>query len=102
MIWRALWPLLLAAFLALVSANVLMGLPGAFFLDYLLNGNDVAKLGPGAWALAIYVSFLAPFGIAPAMWAMMAWRPAGAWWQWMAASLAGYLLGGAIATFNIA
>jgi hypothetical protein len=101
MIWRALWPLLLAAFLALVSANFLMGLPGAFFMDALLDGAETAKLGPGAWALAVYVSFLAPFGIAPAIWATMAWWPDARWWQWAGASLAGYLTGGAIATWNI-
>ena len=102
MIWRALWPLLLAAFLALVSANFLMGLPGAFFMDALLDGAETAKLGPGAWALAVYVSFLAPFGIAPTIWAMMAWRPSAAWWQWWGAAALGYLAGGALATFNIA
>jgi hypothetical protein len=102
MIWRALWPLLLAAFLALISANFLMGLPGAFFMDALLDGAETAKLGPGAWALAVYVSFLAPFGIAPAIWAMLAWRPQSPWWQWAGACLGGYLIGGALATYNIA
>jgi hypothetical protein len=102
MIWRVLWPLLLASFLALVSANFFMGLPGAFFMDALLDGRETAKLGPGAWALAIYVSFLAPFGVAPAIWAMMRLRPAAAWWQWAGAGLAGYLLAGAIATYNVA
>lgn len=102
MIWRLLWPLLLAVFLALVSANFLLGLPGAFFMDLLLKGEDVAKIGPGAWALAVYVSFLAPFGIVPALWVMMALRPDGAWWQWIGAGFGGYLVAGAIATFTIA
>jgi hypothetical protein len=101
MMWRALWPLLMSAFLGLVSANFLLGLPGAFFMDLLLAPAAVEKIGPGAMGWAAVVSMLAPFGIAPAMWAMMAWRPVGAWWQWMGAGFAGYLVAGAIATFNI-
>jgi hypothetical protein len=102
MIWRALWPALLASFLALVSANFLMGLPGAFFMDALLDGNEVSKLGPGAWALAIYVSALAAFGVAPAIWAMMIWRPLDSSLRWCFAACAGYLAAGSLATFNVA
>lgn len=102
MIWRILWPLLLAAGLAMISANFLFGMPGAFFMDALLDGAETAKLGPGAWALAVYVSFLAPFGIAPAIWGMMIWRPDARWWQWAGAGAAGYLVAGVLATLNIA
>jgi hypothetical protein len=102
MIWRALWPMLLAAALALISANFLLGLPGAFFIDALLEPGRVAAIGPGAMGVAITVSMLAPFGIAPAIWAMLAWRPQSPWWQWAGACLGGYLIGGALATYNIA
>lgn len=101
MIWRALWPMLLAAALALISANFLLGLPGAFFIDGLLEPGRVAAIGPGAMGVAITVSMLAPFGIAPAMWAMTALRPDARWWQWTCAGIAGYLIAGAIATFSI-
>jgi hypothetical protein len=102
MIWRILWPLLLAAALALISANFLFGLPGAFFIDLVLPQEAVVKMGPGGWAAAVYVSMLAPFGVAPTMWAMSAWRPAAAWWQWALAGLASYLAAGVVATLNIA
>lgn len=101
MIWRILWPLLLAAFLGLVSANFFLGLPGALLIDLFAPEAAIAKLGPGAMAYAVIVSFLAPFGVALALWAMMAWRPQSAWWQWMGASLAGYLAAGGIAALNV-
>lgn len=102
MIWQILWPLLLAAALALISANFLIGLPGAFFIDMLLPREIVLKMGPGGWAAAVYVSMLAPFGIPPAIWAMTAWSSGAPWWQWLGASIAGYLAAGSIATFNVA
>jgi hypothetical protein len=101
MIWRILWPLLLASAFALISANFLVGLPGAFFMDALLTPAAVAKIGPGAMGVAIYVSMLAPFGIVPAIWAMTSWRPEAPSWQWLGASASGYLVAGALATYGI-
>jgi hypothetical protein len=100
MIWRILWPAVVSAFLALVSVNFFLGLPGAFFIDVLVR-EEAAKIGPGAWALAIHVSAFACFGVAPAIWAMMIWRPLDSTWRWTLAACAGYLAAGAFAALNM-
>jgi hypothetical protein len=94
MIWRILRPLLLAAVLAMISANFLMGLPGAFFIDLALPQDAVRQLGPGGLGTAIVVSMLAPFGIPVALWAREVFWADAPWWAAWAAGIAGYAAGG--------
>ncbi len=76
----ARWALI--AFVILAVNFFLLGLPGAIvyegwrFVLNLLFGREViadtAPLGPGAWALAIYVALLVPWGL-PVGYVLTSW-----------------------------
>lgn len=102
MIWRILGPLVVAAVLALISFNALLGLPGGVFMDLLLTSAATQKMGPGAWGVALVISATAPFGIPPADWARQYFWPAASWWGRIGAGLLGYLALGTAATYFFA
>jgi hypothetical protein len=102
MMWRILWPLLISAALALISANFLLGLPGALFLDAVLTSDQARQIGEGRLAFAAAVSMGPPFGIALAIWASMIWRPQARCWQVTLASIAAYLTTGYLIAWSVA
>jgi hypothetical protein len=95
---RILWPLAAAFALAFAGAMFLLGMPGAFFLNIFGDAERFAGANAEAWTAMQRISWLAPLGVPPAIWALGALWPRASWYWWWLAGFAGYIVGGAIAT----
>ena len=89
-----------AVVVAGASVGLLLGLPGAAFVSLVaallspLGAHE--PHGDAAWPIAIYVSFLAPFGIIAAALALSRWQPDAARGASIGWGAVGYLAAGLV------